>query len=324
MFRERAAKLQQRKFIDLFMPDDREIMVPNILHITRENHEFEGEVMLRRPDKTTFLGMISGTYFHWENDQEGMAFSIHDLTDMKAIERSLRHSERVAFLGHLVDDISHQIRNPVMVIGGLAKRLATTNSSQKKVEAIMNEANRLEQLLDTLNSFINLRCPEQERFLMGNLINIAETTFRHKVEEYGCIWVSEYEENLTNEELLIDKDLILDAFEAAIVNACESYSGKTKGDIIFQIRRSCDFDLPFVVSIIDHGVGIPSEILPLISGHFYSTKTRHTGMGLTLAQKIVEEQRGTLAIASEVGVGTTVNFHLVKERRRPIRTIKLQ
>jgi len=60
-------------------------------------------------------------------------FSIHDLTEMKALERSLRHSERIVFLGHLVDDNRHQIRNPVTVIGGFARRLECNASSSKKV-----------------------------------------------------------------------------------------------------------------------------------------------------------------------------------------------
>jgi len=123
MFRTSVAELQDNDIFHLFMPDDTEIMVSNILHITRNEREFEGEAMLRRMDGSSFMGLISGTSFQWDENHDGIAFSIHDITDMKAIERSLRHSERMAFLGNLTDDISHQIRNPIMVIGGFAKRL---------------------------------------------------------------------------------------------------------------------------------------------------------------------------------------------------------
>lgn len=324
MFKASVDELKDSDFFNLFMPDDREIMVANILHIIRNDREFEGEAMLRRPDGTTFMGMISGTYFQWDNSQAGMAFSIHDLTEMKAIEQSLRCSERIAFLGHLVDDISHQIRNPVMVIGGFARRLNSKGVPSKKVQAILNEANHLEQLLDTLNNFIRLRCPLPERLPMTDLIHMTETTLRSRVEACGCNWISEYDEGITDEDLLIDKDLMMEALEAITTNACESYNGVTEGkDVLFRISSSNDPARPFLITITDHGSGISHETLQHIFGHFYSSKTKHIGMGLTLAQKIVEEQRGTLSVSSTVGEGTSVSFHLVKERRRPIRTTKL-
>ncbi len=324
MFKTSVDELINNSFFKLFMPDDRKIMVNNILHIIREEHEFEGEVMLRCLDGTPFMGLISGTYFQWDNSQAGIAFSIHDLTEMKAIERSLRHSERIAFLGHLVDDISHQIRNPVMIIGGFARRLDTNGCSSKKVQAILNEAARLEKLLDTLNNFIRLRCPMPGRLKMSELIDVAETTLRRKVEACGCHWSGDYDEELFDEELLIDKDLMVEALEAIFLNACESYSGITaKKEILFQIQRSTNPALPYVINIVDHGNGIASDVFPHIFHHFYSNKTEHIGMGLTLAQRIIEEQRGALTVSSEVGKGSTVSIHLVKERRRPIRTTKL-
>ncbi|MBU0943167.1 MAG: PAS domain S-box protein [Proteobacteria bacterium] len=325
MFGVSITELKKSDFFNLFMPDDKNILVANILHIIRNEREFEGEAMLRRPDGTSFMGMISGTYFQWDNNQWGMAFAIHDLTALKAIEHSLRCSERIAFLGRLIDNISHQIRNPVMVIGGLAKRLDCKGSSSKKVETIRSEANRLEQLLDTLNNFISLRCPMPERLPMTDLIGMAETTLRHKVEAYGCKWISEYDKELVGEDLLFDKGLMLEALETIIINACEAYHSTAEEKIVLlQITHSNDPALPYVINITDYGIGIPRDTLQHVFGHFYSSKTKHIGMGLTLAQKIVEEQRGTLTVSSEAGEGTTVSLHLVKERRRLIRTTRLE
>lgn len=324
MFRTSVAQLQKSDVYSLFMPEDKEIMVANILHITRHNHEFEDEAMLRRQDGSKFMGLISGTSFQWDNMQEGIAFSIHDLTAMKSIENSLRRSERVAFLGRLVDDISHQIRNPVMVIGGFARRLANEGNSSNKVKAIMNEVSHLEELLDTLNNFINLRQPTPERLPMSVIIEMAETTLRSHVEACGCNWISDYEEFLDEDDLLVDRDLLVEALQAVVTNACESYRGIKEGkDIFFQIHHSSDCALPYVINVVDHGLGISSDVYPYIFGHFYSNKTRHVGMGLTLARRIVEEQRGSITMVSEPGEGTAVTFHLLKERRRPIRTTKL-
>ena len=324
MFSTSVGDLQKKDIYELFMPDDTEILVSNILHITRDEGEFEGEAMLKRMDGTTFMGLISGNAFKWDGSAGGIAFSIHDMTEVKAIERSLRHSERIAFLGHLIDDISHQIRNPIMVIGGFAKRLIKRDSSAKEVKAILSEAHHLETLLDTLNNFIQLRCPVAKRVPMSELIDKAEADLRDIVEAGGCNWISDYEKDISAEELLIDTELIIKALEAAIINACEAYKDDAdEKDIIFQIRRSNDPVLQYVINIIDNGSGICSTVSPHIFGHFYSNKTKHIGMGLTFARRIIEEQRGTLTVTSKKNMGCTISFHLMKERRRPIRTIKL-
>ncbi len=324
MFRTSVAELQDNDIFHLFMPDDTEIMVSNILHITRNEREFEGEAMLRRMDGSSFMGLISGTSFQWDENHDGIAFSIHDITDMKAIERSLRHSERMAFLGNLTDDISHQIRNPIMVIGGFAKRLDALNDSPKETKAILRESRRLEDLLDTLNNFMHLPSPDTKRVPMGDLIHIAETFLRDTVEACSCNWFSEYADNIGEEELLLDLSLITKALEAVILNGCESYDCSTAAnrDIIFKIHHSNNPTHPYDIEITDRGAGISSTVFPHIFDHFYSNKTKHIGMGLTFAQRIVEEQRGTLSITSKVSKGSTVSFHLVKERRRPIRTTK--
>ncbi|MEN8199828.1 MAG: ATP-binding protein [Thermodesulfobacteriota bacterium] len=324
MFRASVKDLIDQPFYSLFMPDDQDILVPNILHIVREEHEFESELMLRSLDGTTFMGMVSGTYFQWDSAQAGMAFSIHDLTEMKVIEQSLRKSERIAFLGHLVDDISHQIRNPVTIIGGFARRLEGSGQSVEQVTAILNEASRLEQLLDNLNYFINLRRPEPKRLRLKDFMAEVESIVLPRVKESDCSWLCEYEEGVKDDEILIDKDLMAEALEAIIINACESYD-MTIGDneVVVRVHSSSDKLLPYVISVIDTGKGIPHEVFPQVFHHFHTNKTNHVGMGLTLAQRIVEEQRGSLSIISEPGMGTSVSFHLMKERRRPIRTMKL-
>ncbi len=325
MFNTSVTDLQNNDIFHLFMPDDTEIMVNNILHITRSKHEYEGEAMLKRMDGTQFMGLISGTSFQWDENQEGIAFSIHDITDIKAVERSLRHTERIAFLGHLIDDISHQIRNPIMVIGGFAKRLITKDAPSKEANAIICEARHLEALLDTLNTFMHLPSPVAKRVKIATLIEIAESSLRDTVEEYDCNWISEYEEHIAEEELLLDTELMTQALEAAIINACEAYGNNDpKRQILFQIQHSQDTALPYVIQITDQGTGISSTVLPHIFGHFYTNKTKHIGMGLTFAQRIVEEQRGTLTIDSERDKGSTISFHLVKERRRLIRTTRIQ
>lgn len=324
MFNTSASQLQGRNLAQLFMPEDTEILVSNILNIIRQNGEYEGEAMLKRDDDSTFLGLIAGTYFKWDNNQEGMAFTIHDITDLKSIEKSLKRSERIAFLGRLIDDISHQIRNPVTIIGGFARRLVDDNTCSTKARAILKEAYHLEDLLDTLGKFIKLARPNPKRIPLNTLVKVVEKNLRQIVNDLGCSWVSECNESIIDTTLLVDQELLLEALKSVVINACESYNKTTiEKPVIFQVQHTDDPKLPYTISIIDHGVGIPEERTEHIFSHFYSNKTKHIGMGLTFAQRIMEEQMGKITIKSSEGNGTTITFHLVKERRRLIRTTKL-
>ncbi len=324
MFNTTVGHLQGQLLTELFMPEDRDIMVGNILSIICHKGEYEGETMFKRADSTTFLGRIAGTFFKWDNDQDGIAFTIHDITAMKSIQRSLRRSERIAFLGRLLDDISHQIRNPVTVIGGLAKRMAAENSCPIKCQAILREASQLEELMDTLAQFIKLAKPEPKRIKLKTFVEVAEKSLCATVEERGCTWISDCDAAIMDDTLLVDPELLCSALQSVVVNACESYeSAAVEKPVIFRASRTSDPKLPYAISIRDHGIGIPEEETEHVFSHFYSNKTKHIGMGLTFAQRIVEEHMGEITIDSAPGKGTIITFHLVKERRRLIRTTRL-
>lgn len=323
MFNTAHDTLLGQSFSTLFMPDDVKILVHNILTIVRMDREIESEAMFLKRDGSTFLGRISGTCFEWAENEEGMVFSIHDISDIKEIEQSLRRSERVAFLGRLVDDISHQIRNPIMAIGGFARRLQSKYGTSSNVEIILHEASRLEKLLDTMNRFAELPRPKKRKIRFSDLLNDLETVIGAKVRELGCSWSCECDTLLLDEQLLIDTDLFLKAVIDVTRNSCESYAETTAGKnqpVQCKIYPSGDNNFPFTLRITDSGIGIAEDARKHVFSHFYTMKTGHIGMGLTFARRIIEEQGGMVTIESTPDHGTSISFHLIKERRRDLRT----
>ncbi len=323
MFNSDSDALLGKSFSTLFMPEDIDILVQNILSITSTNREIESEAMFLKRDGSTFFGRISGTCFEWDKNQEGMVFSIHDISDMKEIEQSLKRSERIAFLGRLVDDISHQIRNPIMAIGGLARRLKSNYGTSSNVEIILQEASRLEKLLNTMNRFARLPQPKTQTIQFSNLVSELEKEIGDKVKGRGCTWSCYCNESLLDEKLLIDKNLFIEALSDVVENSCESYNNTStdeKREVQCEIYPSGDDTFPYTLKITDSGMGIANHAREHVFSHFYTDKTGHIGMGLTFARRIIAEQGGNVTIESNPGHGTSVNFHLVKERRRALRT----
>jgi PAS domain S-box-containing protein len=324
MFKAERKELEDSPLAKIFMPEDREVLLSNILKITRSQGEFEGEAMLHRPDGSRFMGLLAASSWQWEQGV-GVVITIHDITKLKNIEWELRRSERMVFLGRMLNDISHQIRNPVLTIGGFSRRLARTDLPKPEhIQAIMDESARLELLLNTLNEFIQLDRPKLEPHSVKYLIENIEPHLMGLAEGHGAKWISKISSSLPKERVLADPNIFIMALEAVVINAFDAYEHEDTEKIIeFLVEpvdhgpRACAF------CIKDRGSGIKPLVLPNVFSPFFTTKTGHIGMGLTFAHRIMEEQIGDIAIESSVGEGTTLSLYLSKDRRREIRTKKI-
>jgi len=95
-----------------------------------------------------------------------------------------------------------------------------------------------------------------------------------------------------------------------IINACEAMAGK-KGELTISARVANEN--PSIVELVlaDNGRGITKENMKKVFDIFFTTKgPQGTGMGLTLAYRIIKDHGGDIAVESEVGKGTTFTISL--------------
>jgi PAS domain S-box-containing protein len=324
MFKTEGKEFEDSPLAEIFMPEDRDVLFHNILKITRSKGEFEGEAMLHRPNGSRFMGLLAASSWQWGKGI-GVVITIHDITKLKNIERELRRSERMVFLGRMLNDISHQIRNPVLTIGGFSRRLARTDLPKPEhIQAIMDESARLEFLLNTLNEFIQLDRPKLEPLPVKYLIENIESHLMGLAEDHGAKWISKISSSLPGKRVLADPKVFIRALEAIVINACDAYEPEDTEKIIeFRVEPVDKGHLACAFCINDKGSGIKPSALPNVFSPFFTTKIGHIGMGLTFAHRIMEEQIGDIAIESSPGEGTTLSLYLSKDRRREIRTKKI-
>ncbi len=322
MFAAGPGELEGRPLETLFMPEDRSILFSNVVKLTREKGEFEGEVMLNRLDGTTFIALLTTSRIpESDSGQAKAVLSIHDISKLKSLERGLRESERMTLLGTMLDDISHQIRNPILSIGGFARRLSNIDHSHPEyVEVILSECGQLEQLLNTLQEFIHLPKPCMKKTTLDRLILQIEPSLHEMAEEFGIDFRMEWAAHLGRATILVDLKLISKAIMAVFKNACEAFEGLERERVVsLQVIPRVAWPETCGIAIIDQGCGIGKHILPHIFDPFFSTKTGHVGMGLTFTHRICKEQGNRLHIESELGKWTRVEIGFVHERRRKIR-----
>lgn len=320
IFGSNRSSLKGEDLSTLFMEEDREIFLPNILRMVRTNGEFEGEVMLRKVDGSGFITLLSATSMPIE-DRTNIAFTINDISRLKGIEKALQRSQRMLYLGSILDDISHQIRNPVLTIGGFARRLMKTGVKRPEyTEVIMEEAARLELLVTTLTDFTTMPKPRLTRIDSEDLLKNVFKCSEKISEEYEINISTDFQKGLRCDNIMIDRELFTKALENALTNACESNSTMDeKPDVSINIIPANIKNMVCSIQISDNGDGIRDTVLPRVFHPFFTTKTGHIGMGLPFIKQIQEELGGTVSIDSKFSQGTTLTLQLSGDRRREIR-----
>ncbi len=119
----------------------------------------ETEFIARRKNGEKFPANISFSVTQLEGEIYFTAI-IRDLSETKELENKVSRAERLAVLGQFVAEISHEIKNPLMTIGGFSRQLINTNDDPKnlrKLEIIVEEVARLEKLLFEMREYYRPR-----------------------------------------------------------------------------------------------------------------------------------------------------------------------
>jgi two-component system sensor histidine kinase HydH len=224
---------------------------------------------------------------------------------MESQER-LMHSERFAAVGEAAAYVSHEIKNPLMVIGGLAhqveRRLVGNQESQEKLQVIQKEVKRLETFLGDLRDFTRPAQPVKQKIDLNRVVREVETLMLEAARERGIdlgekldpVPFLEADPNQLKQVLL---NLIKNALEATEANGqILLATGFEDGQAWFSVR--------------DSGKGMPPEVLENIFHPFFTTKDKGTGLGLAVIHKIITDHGGSIHVDSAPDHGTTFLIRL--------------
>jgi len=226
------------------------------------------------------------------------------------MERELRKSYVMASLGETSAYLAHEIRNPLVAIGGMSRsilkmieRFPELKVIKEKIEIIIREEERLEDLLSKTLDFAQM----DELILKPGNINEIIEEICHLIEDELKKRNIELLKNLTSLPLvLIDGNKIKQVLFNLVQNSIESmYPGG--GSLYIKTRKEENF---IKIEIIDTGRGIPFQVKEKIFQPFFTTKTKGSGLGLAVVRRIVEKHRGYIKLESEENRGTSVYIYL--------------
>lgn len=223
--------------------------------------------------------------------------------DLRETQERLIQGEKMAVLGEMAASVAHELKNPLVAIGGFAQRLARRaqqgGRDQEEMLIIAREVRRMEKMLENILAFSkkNMLC-----FGPCDLVEILDEALameKDAMAREGIRLQLEKAESLP--PVLGDCQKLRQVILNLLANARQAMA-KQGGTL--SVRAYPDKlrgDEALALEVEDSGGGIPSEVLRNIFNPFFSTKEEGTGLGLSISHRIVELHNGEIEVQNREG-----------------------
>jgi PAS domain S-box-containing protein len=264
------------------------------------------EILATRKNGETFPAYISFSV----TDFDGKLFFtgiVRDMTETRSLHEQIVKAERLAAFGQVVAEITHEIKNPLMMIGGFARQVikrVEDEKSQEKLSIITEEVQRLEKLIADLREFYLPKPVPSQPVHIHELLHEIVALVQEDCDcrEIGLTLLLDAKDA----PVTGDADRLKQVFLNLMKNGIEAM--ESEGRIIVETRVSSD---TLEVTVTDEGCGIPEKNRDRIFSPFFSTKKNGTGLGLCISKRIIEDHKGSLlSVASKSGKGTSFRVSL--------------
>ncbi len=269
-----------------------------------------GETLITEvhPERTTIKVLLSATAF----ETEGRTYK---LIAFQNINEALDETENNAWQ-KLLRVLTHEIMNSVAPISSLAgtlkdrlqqsiPQLANSNGSvddlQTGIDTIRRRSENLLKFVDTYRNLNKIQTlsltTAYVRDVFENLYQLMEPTLEAKNIELDIILKD------TSLQLEADINLIEQVLINLIINAIDAVKDKTAPHI--HLTGTVNSSKKVIIKVSDNGYGMDKEVLDKIFVPFFTTKKTGSGIGLSLCKQIMQLHKGSIAVQSAVGEGTT-------------------
>jgi hypothetical protein len=220
---------------------------------------------------------------------------------LKANEERMLRAERLAIQGEMTAAVIHELKNPLVAIGGFARNLMERSDlvglDREKLEIIKNEADRLDSYLGNLQTSVTRL--KLEKGSLNQTVEDVCQLLQHELEERRIELRRHFSPNVPLCQY--DQVKIHEVFLNILQNAIEAvHEGGT-----IRVRTWVDTVGYVNIEFRDNGMGISKKSLARIFTPFFTTKEDGSGLGLAFAHRIVRDHGGEISVSSAKGEGAT-------------------
>jgi two-component system, sporulation sensor kinase E len=264
------------------------------------------EIEFLSPRGGRIYGLVSISREKDENDSIYIQGIIHDITNLKNVEKTTLQAEKLGAANRLVRAMAHEVRNPLNNINLSIEQLiqeVTTDNAQLYLDIIRRNGKRINdlisQLLDSSSSRLEYspeRKPLQE-IIDDSIITIMDRIILKKVN-----WKVVYPDKPAY--IMADAPKLKIAFTNIIINAIEAMK-EENGQLDISVSS---VNGHHSVSIKDNGSGISKENLPHLFEPYFTFKRNGLGLGLATTLNIIQSHKGSIDVQTNNDNGS--NFTL--------------
>ncbi len=223
-------------------------------------------------------------------------------------EGELLRKEKLASVGQLLAALAHDIKNPLGVVRSSAQLVMDDHQpdsvKREVAQYVIDEVDRLTNRINHFLRFARQMPPDLRPVLAKVLIDAAVYEWRALDKGDRIKVLIDVTGGLA--ELLVDPDQVKEALVNLMVNASEAMSAGGTLRLFAQEVQASGGPAMIELRVVDTGTGISTEHLQHIYDPFFTTKEYGTGLGLTNAKRLVENNGGQMLIDSAEGRGTEV------------------
>lgn len=246
-----------------------------------------------------------------------------DVTAMRAAEAEARrrqneliHVSRLSTMGEMATGIAHELNQPLSAIvnfaNGCARRLKLGSGGDAEMldalDQIASQANRAGEIIKRLRGMVGRQQPVREDSDLNDLIREVMALLAHETRKLQV----QMETRLSEQPLLVRVDSV--QIEQAVLNlvrnALDALQEIPAAQRQLVISSGVGEGGRVYVSVQDSGPGIHPEVMQRLFDPFFTTKPSGMGVGLAIAQTIIDGHQGRIRAESWPGKGTTFTIEL--------------
>lgn len=294
--------------------------IPQTLVDTNDDNEFVAHVMEQLTSPEMFVETVEKLYdtpdqesldtlvflddrivdrystpYICDGDIKGRIWFFRDVTDIRAMERMLNQTSRLAAIGQLAAGIGHEINNPLTIVNGYLSKILSRGDELpadilEDLKTLNCASTRIENIVTGLRSFANIeKNTTLDTFNLSALLFEIDNMLKGIYNTDGVHLVFNYEQLSENVSIVGDRG----KFEQVLINLISNAKDSTEGMSFREVRVEARHDLGKVlVSVIDNGIGIEESIRDKIFDPFFTTKDvgKGTGIGLSLVYRYITDE----------------------------------
>jgi len=231
--------------------------------------------------------------------------------ELGAMQTRVAQSERLASLGMLAAGVAHEVNNPlggILALTGLTvEDMTKDDPNRENLEEVIRQTERCRDIVRGLLEFSRQSKGNTERVDLNTVLEDTLSLIGKQALFFNIHVVCQLEPELP--PIVADQSQFQQVFINILMNAVQAMN--ERGTITIVTRHN-SADNSVEVAISDTGKGIPPDAIDRIFDPFFTTKEsgHGTGLGLSIAYGIVTTHRGSIAVQSEIGKGSTFTIRM--------------